>query len=90
MAYWSQSLGDNIFQVCYEDLVSNPAAEAKKIFNFIGIQYEDHFIEIDRNIRSVQTASDIQLRKPINKNSIARWKKYEPYISPILKAFPSN
>ena len=87
MSYWSNKLQDNILQVSYEELVNNPTVESKKIFNFIGIKYEEHFIEIDKNHRPVQTASDTQLRTTINKNSIARWKKYEPFIAPILEAF---
>ncbi len=90
MSYWSNKLQDNILQVSYEELVNNPTVESKKIFNFIGIKYEEHFIEIDKNHRPVQTASDTQLRTTINKNSIARWKKYEPFIAPILEAFPGD
>ena len=36
--------------------------------------------------RPIETASVWQVRQPINKGSIGKWKRYERHLEPMLKA----
>ncbi len=39
----------------------------------------------EANTRSVRTASMWQVRQPINRASVARWRRYEPWLGELLE-----
>jgi len=90
MAFWMNELGSDILSVKYEDLVKNPVAEVPKIFDFIGIEFQNDYLAIEKNKRSVRTASDIQIRQAIHKNSVSKWQAYKPFLNTLIAAFGSN
>jgi len=80
-------LEDTIMTLKYEDVVSEPEQEIKKVFNFIGIEFKDEYLDIEKNRRSVQTASATQIRGGINKNSIKKWQNFKLFISEFIEEF---
>lgn len=87
MVFWESSLEDTIMTLKYEDVVSEPEQEIKKVFNFIGIEFKDEYLDIEKNRRSVQTASATQIRGGINKNSIKKWQNFKLFISEFIEEF---
>ena len=90
MFYWRALYKKEIFEVDYELLVSNPKQEVKKIFSYLGLEFNEVFLEISNNKRSVTTASDLQIRNKINSNGIDSWKKYSSIIEKFTDEFNSN
>lgn len=84
MEFWEQENGNQFLQVSYEDLIENPLSESKRIFEFIGIDFEPNFLDIDKNKRWVRTASDVQVRGGIHKKSKEKWKNYENNLQEII------
>ena len=64
---------------------SSPAASANEI-NFVGLEWDEACLNFHQNKRAVRTASITQVRKPIYQSSIAKWKRYEEYLGPLLAA----
>lgn len=86
MAHWSETLPLPLLEVAYEDLVADPEAMSRKLVAFCGLDWEPQCLAFHETKREVTTASRWQVRQPIYRSSIGRWKPYEPYIGPLLKA----
>ena len=87
MHFWKVENKDQFIEVSYEDLIDNPRDESKRIYDFIGINFDLESIDIKNNKRWVRTASDIQVRERINKKNMQQWKNYQNNLYEILKNF---
>ena len=86
MAHWIAIMPNSILEVEYEDLVQSPVDGAKKIIDFIGLEWDDKCSQSHKTKRSVSTLSSDQVRKPMYTSSIGRWKNYEQHIKPLIDA----
>ena len=77
MQHWINIFPNQILNVSYEKLTSDPKNEIKKVFNFCNIEWEDSCLEFYKNKNKVETESFFQVRKKIYTSSI---NKYDPYI----------
>ncbi len=64
-------------QVIYEDLVEDPAKHAHRCLRLMGLEMDERVLKPEHNPRATVTLSALQVRKPINRSSIGRWKNYE-------------
>ena len=87
MQFWNGIYEDKILNINYELLVNSPAIEAKKIFEFVNVDFNNDYIKIENNSRPVTTASDLQIRNKIYKGSSESWKKYKNYLEKFIDAF---
>jgi hypothetical protein len=62
--------------VAFEDLVANPAAEAWRCLDRMGLPMEDAVVHPERNRRPALTLSHAQVRQPINSRGVGRWRNY--------------
>lgn len=86
MAHWRDALGDRILDVNYEDVVNNPALEAERMLDFIGLPSGGLEMNRDRALKVVATASVWQVRQPIHRNSIDRGAAYARHLEPLKRA----
>jgi hypothetical protein len=84
MSLWTERMGDKILHVRYEDMVNDFENQAHRIISFLELPWNDSCLKFYENERKVVTASVSQVRKPIYKTSTNRWRKYEPYLKPLL------
>ena len=70
-----------IFNVNYELLVSNQEDEIKKIINYLGLEWENNCLFPEKNNHISITASNLQVKKRIYKNSSRSWENFKPYIN---------
>jgi hypothetical protein len=90
MVYWEGLYKQEIFELDYESLINNPEQETKKIFNYLGLEFNKSYLEIGNNTRSVTTASDLQIRNKINSNGVNSWKNYSSINKKFTNEFNSN
>ncbi len=81
-----EELGIEILPFEYEDVVSDLEGSSRRLIEAAGLGWEDACLRYYENIRDVRTASQDQVRKPIYKSSVARWKKYGDLIKPLVDA----
>src|SRR6202035_2130312 len=74
---------DRFIEVDYEDLTRAPEPEIRRLIAACGLQWHDACLRPDRNPRAVKTPSKWQTRQPIYRNSVARWRRYEPWLGPL-------
>lgn len=87
MSHWRAVVpSDRLIEITYEDVVQNTEEQAQRLLDFAGLEWTENVLSFHKNQRAVRTASFDQVTKPIYASSIARWKPYEPYIGPLLKA----
>ena len=69
--------GNFIYNIKYENLISNKDDEIKNLLKFCSLPWENQCLNHHDNTRPIKTASDVQARKKIYKSSIDSWKNYE-------------
>jgi Tfp pilus assembly protein PilF len=84
MKYWRRNLPLPIHEVLYEDLVDNLEPAARRLIAFCGLGWDERCLRFHETRRRVQTASKLQVRRPIYRSSVGRWKRYEKQLRPFL------
>ena len=84
MNFWRDQFQNRIYDICYDTLTINQEIESKKLIDYIGLEWDDNCLKPENNKRSVNTASNIQIRKKIYKGSSDKWKKYKPFLNGVL------
>lgn len=85
MNHWLSIFKKDIFTLEHEKLIENQENVSKDIIKYCGLEWEKRCLQFYKTERQVQTASNEQVREPINKKSIAAWKNYEEFLEPLIK-----
>ena len=70
-------------QIGYERLTSHTDLEARRLVAGVGLEWDAACLGHERNPRSVQTASFWQVRQPVYRSSVQRWRHYEPWLGAL-------
>jgi len=82
--HWESVLPKKMFRVSYEDLIANQEKVSKKMIDFCQLNWEEECLNFHSTKREVNTASAVQVRKPIYKTSVNLWKKYKDNLNPLI------
>jgi len=88
MKYWREALPRTVHEVNYETLVDDFEAGARRLVAACGLEWDPACLHFHKTNRTVRTASVGQVRQPIYRKSLARWKAYEPYLSTLFDLIP--
>ncbi len=84
MDHWRSVLpADRFIEVDYEDLTREPEPVIRRIIAACGLAWNDACLRPECNPRAVKTPSKWQTRQPIYRTSVARWRRYEPWLGPL-------
>ena len=87
MDHWHRVLpAGRILDVNYEQVVGDLEAQARRIIAHCGLPWDDRCLSFHKTSRPVRTASATQVRRPIYKSSVGRWRVYEDELKPLLSA----
>ena len=87
MEHWNAVLPKGVMTtIHYQETVENTEKEAKRLIDFLGLEWNKACLEFHKSSRPVKTASVAQVRKPIYKSSLQRWKKYGDGLKPLAQA----
>jgi hypothetical protein len=81
MQFWEEHYGDRIYNLNYETLTINQEDETRKLIQYLGIEWQEACLAPQDNIRSVETASNVQVRQKVYQGSSQEWKKFEPFLN---------
>jgi hypothetical protein len=84
MKHWRENFPGVMYEVRYEDNVADVETSARKLIDFLGLEWNDNCLNFHEVDRPVHTASVTQVRKPIYTTSTNRWRKYEKYLQPLI------
>lgn len=85
MKHWRKEFPEAMLEVRYEDVVMDFENQARRVIEYLGLEWQDSCLSFYETERPVKTASLTQVRKPIYTSSINRWRKYEKYLTPLLE-----
>jgi tetratricopeptide (TPR) repeat protein len=84
--HWRKVLPpDRFVEVDYEQLTRAPEPLIRRIIAACGLPWNDACLRPESNPRAVKTPSKWQARQPIYRTSVARWRRYEPWLGPLRK-----
>jgi tetratricopeptide (TPR) repeat protein len=87
MAHWHSVLPPGaLLDVAYEDVVDDLEGQARRLIDYCGLPWDDRCINFHENKRPVKTASSVQVRRPLFRSSLQRWRKYAGGVAPLLDA----
>lgn len=91
MDHWRKVLPKGaMIEIEYEKMVGDLEAEARRIIEHCGLQWDDACLSFYKNSRPVLTASVTQVRQPVYKGSVGRWQRYENELQPLLQALEGS
>ena len=87
MRHWRTTLpAQTLLEVPYESLVEDPEGWSRQMLAHLGLPWDPRCLEFHRTERPVLTASRWQVRQPIGKGSVERWRRYERHLGPLREA----
>jgi len=90
MAHWAKVYPGRILEIQYEHLVENLEDEARRIIGHLDLQWSDACLRFHENDAAVATPSAAQVRQPIYKDSVGRWRRYADQLKPVAAFFAAN
>ena len=86
MAHWHDVLPGRILDVKYEDLVDQQEEWSRRMVTFCGLNWEPGCLDFHKMSRNVRTRSNAQVRQPIYRSSMERWRPYAAQLEPLFAA----
>jgi tetratricopeptide (TPR) repeat protein len=77
MDHWRKVLPVPMLEIDYEQTVEDLEGVARKMLDFCGLDWDPACLAFHESKRTVRTASLSQVRQPVYKKSVQRWKNYE-------------
>jgi tetratricopeptide (TPR) repeat protein len=68
----------------YESVIGDPEGYARRLIEYLGLEWEPNCLRFHETRRQVRTASLSQVREPIYRTSVAKWRNYEREMAPFL------
>lgn len=75
-----------MIEVRYEDVVADLEGQSRRLLAHCGLGWDARCLEFHNLERNVRTASVAQVRRPLYKSSVERWRQYESHLEPLFAA----
>lgn len=86
MAHWKRVLDLPILEVEYEAVVRDLEGQTRRMLKFLDLPWDERCLQFHQNPRRVATASWAQVRRPIFRASVGRWRHYDKWLGPLRNA----
>jgi tetratricopeptide (TPR) repeat protein len=85
MQHWRSVIPDAFLDVDYEHLVADPAGQARRMLDYLGLDWEEACLQSHRRGGVAATASAAQVRQPIYSTSVGMWRNYARQLAPLAQ-----
>jgi tetratricopeptide (TPR) repeat protein len=86
MRHWREVLDIPLMTLDYESLVDTPEENIRHMLEFLGLEWDDACLEFHKSKRVINTASFNQVREPLYRHSVERWRHYKSHLQPLFDA----
>ena len=87
MGHWRAVIPEeNLLEIDYEDVVEDIEGMARRLIAFCGLEWSDDCLRFYESTRPVRTASMLQVRKPLYRSSVHRWRPFRKDLAPLFDA----
>ncbi|MEI6485676.1 MAG: sulfotransferase [Sphingomonadales bacterium] len=87
MRFWDELLPGRVLNLAYEELVADQEAQSRRLFDHCGLEWTPAALDFHTNAAAVATPSAAQVRRPMYKDSVARWRAHEEALAPVAALF---
>jgi tetratricopeptide (TPR) repeat protein len=84
MRHWRSTIGNRLTEIRFERLVTDPETELRRLLTAIGLDWHPDVLAFAERKGFVRSASQYQVRQPLNSRGIGHWRNYEEALQPIL------
>jgi tetratricopeptide (TPR) repeat protein len=84
MDHWKAVLTTPILEVDYEALVTDTEPAIRRLVEFCRVDWEPGCAQFYQTERGIRTPSRWQVRQPIYRHAVGRWRNYERHLAPLL------
>jgi tetratricopeptide (TPR) repeat protein len=86
MEHFDRVMPGKVHRVIHEHLVEDTETEVRRLLAYCGLDFEAACLRFYENTRPVRTPSARQVRRPINREGIEQWRRYEQWLRPLEEA----
>lgn len=85
MAFWREVLPGRVLEIDYEALVADQEGQTRALLTHCGLPWSDACLDFHTNAAPVSTPSAAQVRQPIYRDAVARWKHHAADLAPAAQ-----
>src|ERR1700761_293183 len=86
MRHWDDVLPGKVLRVQHEEVGEDLEGAVRRLLEFCGLPFEPACLEFWKTERSVRTASSEQVRRPIFREGVEQWRRFEEWLGPLRTA----
>jgi tetratricopeptide (TPR) repeat protein len=86
MAHFDAVAPGAVHRVIHEDLVEDTEGQVRRLLAYLDLPFEEACLRFHENDRAVRTVSSEQVRRPIFRDGLEQWRRYEPFLGPLKEA----
>lgn len=86
MTHFDTVLPDRVLRIDYETLIDDAEGETRRLLDHCGLEFDPVCLRFFETPRAVRTASSEQVRRPLYRGAIGRWRQFEPWLGPLFEA----
>jgi tetratricopeptide (TPR) repeat protein len=86
MRHWDEALPGRVLRLYHEDVVEDLEGNVRRLLEFCELEFEPQCLEFYSTARSIRTASSEQVRMPLYREGLDRWRHFEPWLQPLKGA----
>lgn len=86
MNHFDDVLPGTVRHVLNERLIDDPSGEIRGLLEHVGVPFDEACLEFHKTKRAVHSASSEQVRRPINRDGVDYWRRYDPFLGPLKDA----
>jgi tetratricopeptide (TPR) repeat protein len=90
MDHWRRVLPVPVHEIAYEEVVDDLEGSARRLLDWCGLEWDATCLAFHRTKRPVRTASVTQVRQPLYRHALARWRHYEHELAPLFGRLPAD
>ncbi|MBB6124054.1 tetratricopeptide repeat-containing sulfotransferase family protein [Sphingobium subterraneum] len=87
IAFWREALPGRVLELHYEELIADQEGQTRRLLDHCGLPWSDACLDFHANAAPVSTPSAAQVRRPIYRDSVARWKRHAQVLEPVRRFF---
>lgn len=86
--FWMNNLPSGRFTtISYEEVVADQLGQTRRLLEFCDLPWDARCLAFHENTAPVSTASAVQVRSPIYRSSVGRWRRYGEGLRPMREIF---
>lgn len=87
MRFWRELFPGRVLEVQYETLVEQQEAQTRRLLEHCGLSWDERCLSFHDNDAAVATPSATQVRQPMYRSALGRWRHYAKYLEPARGYF---